>query len=109
MNNSALSKRLTEERQRLGQNQTKFGLLGGVSKRTQINYENGEKAPDTNYLLAVAAAGADIIYILTAESGHGVSGTVMIDDEKALLADFRKCSQEGQQAVRTVATTLATQ
>ena len=57
--------RIREERARLRLNQTKFGELGGVTKKTQMLYESSERSPDATYLSAVATAGVDVPYILT--------------------------------------------
>jgi len=57
--------RLREERVRLRLNQTKFGELGGVSKKTQMLYESSERSPDATYLSAIADADVDVSYVLT--------------------------------------------
>lgn len=57
--------RLCEERERLGKTQADFAALGRVEKRTQANYEAGTRVPDGNYLAAAAAAGVDVLYVLT--------------------------------------------
>lgn len=59
--------RLREERERLGMTQESFGQAGGVLKRALIRYEKGERAPDATFLAALAAAGADVLYVLTGE------------------------------------------
>jgi transcriptional regulator with XRE-family HTH domain len=59
--------RLKQERQRLGLSQEEFARLGGVQKRAQINYEKGERKPDTDYLAAVAAGGVDVRYVITGQ------------------------------------------
>lgn len=59
--------RLREERQRLGMSQTDFGAHGGVKKVAQIHYEQDERRPDVDYLVGVAEAGADVLYIVTGE------------------------------------------
>ena len=51
-------KRLQEERKRLGLTQDKIAEIGGVKRRTQINYEAGGRSPEGNYLFAIAAVGA---------------------------------------------------
>lgn len=56
--------RLREERQRLGLSQTDFGMLGGVSKTTQLMYESEDRCPDANYLSAVAIKGVDVLYVV---------------------------------------------
>ncbi|MDH1522109.1 helix-turn-helix domain-containing protein [Achromobacter mucicolens] len=57
--------RLAEERLRLGYGQGEFAALGGVGRGAQANYEKGLRQPDMAYLEAVAAAGADVLYIVT--------------------------------------------
>jgi len=59
--------RLRAERTRLGLNQTDFGALAGVTKKTQMLYEAGERVPDASYLAAIADAGADICLIITGQ------------------------------------------
>ena len=61
--------RLREERSRLGLNQTGFAALAGTTKTTQIGYEKEAVYPDAAYLAAIAAAGADIAYIVTGRRG----------------------------------------
>lgn len=65
--------RLREERERLGYNQTDFAAIGGVGRKSQFNYEEGERQPDAAYLAAAAAVGVDVLYILTGQrQGHGI-------------------------------------
>ena len=56
--------RLREERRRLGYTQEAFAGLGNVGRKSQHRYEAGTRSPDANYLEAIAAAGADIAYIV---------------------------------------------
>lgn len=60
-----INERLREERTRLGHSQEAFGELGGVGKQAQLRYEKGERHPDTQYMAAISAIGADVLYILT--------------------------------------------
>ena len=60
--------RLREERLRLGMSQPDFAALAGQKKNSQINYEGGKRSPDSDYLAAIAAAGADVSYIVTGKS-----------------------------------------
>ncbi|MBF0127681.1 MAG: helix-turn-helix transcriptional regulator [Magnetococcales bacterium] len=57
--------RIKEERSRLGLSQAAFGALGGVSRVAQESYEAGRRDVSTAYLAAIAAAGVDVMYILT--------------------------------------------
>jgi len=61
----SIGSRIKEERKRLGMDQIAFGNLGGVQAVAQSNYENDKRNPDAAYLAAVAAAGADVLYIVT--------------------------------------------
>ena len=45
--------------------QVDFARLAGVQRRAHIRYEQDERLPDAGYLAAIAAAGADVSYILT--------------------------------------------
>lgn len=72
----AVGARVKEERERLGFNQTDFAALGGMGRKTQFDYESGSRAPDGGYLIAIAAAGADVQYILTGVRSGSVAPAV---------------------------------
>lgn len=59
--------RLRKERERLGLNQTDFGAIGSIRRNAQMNYENGSRYPDSEYLTAIAKHGVDINYLITGE------------------------------------------
>lgn len=61
--------RLRQERKRLGLSQEKFATLGGVTRDTQMNYESGSRKPDSDYMIALAIVGVDVLYLLTGEYG----------------------------------------
>lgn len=83
--------RLREERERLGLTQEAFGAAGGVLKRAVVNYEKGERAPDSEFLRGIAAAGADVLYILTGKRDGEASGALS-DAESLLLTRYRQGS-----------------
>lgn len=89
------SDRLKEERKRLGLNQDEFAALGGVKKGAQFNYENGSRNPDSEYLTAIAAAGVDVLYLLTGEQ----TSSALPDDEKELLSGYRGLDIRGKAGV----------
>lgn len=60
--------RLKNERERLGMSQSDFAALAEIGRKSQFNYETGERSPDAQYLAAIANAGADIGYIVTGHS-----------------------------------------
>ena len=97
--------RLREERERLAMSQEKFAALGGVQKRAQINYESGERLPDAGYLAAIAADGADVMYILTGE--HSSAQPARDAAEQVLLNSYRSCSAQARQHLIQTAALLS--
>lgn len=85
------SERLKEERERLGLSQTDFGEKCGVKKLAQINYEKGERKPDSDYLQKAHELGVDIGYLF---SGHRTSPSTMPTEELFLLDNFRKFTEQ---------------
>lgn len=71
---STQGERIREERERLEMSQTAFGAVGGVRKQAQMNYEKGERSPDSLYLAAISKIGADIQYIVTGQRTQGALG-----------------------------------
>jgi transcriptional regulator with XRE-family HTH domain len=102
--------RLIEERKRMGLNQADFGAIGGVTKQSQHMYEVGKRFPDVAYLAAIAAEGADVLYIVTGRRTPNTLQTLSAE-ENALLASFSAAPQLGQVAAMAAleATTQATQ
>ncbi len=98
--------RLKEERERLGVNQTEFAALAGVSKNSQFNYEKGERSPDAAYLATVAAAGVDVLYILTGQRS-APNETALTTEESAVLNDYRSMPGSDRAAVRRMTSALA--
>ncbi|HEI8938522.1 TPA: helix-turn-helix transcriptional regulator [Klebsiella pneumoniae] len=80
-----IGNRLREERERLGLSQPAMGEVGGVKKLTQLNYEKGERVPDSTYLNAVAKIGVDIQFVVTGTR----SAAMLSRDEEELLSSFR--------------------
>lgn len=90
------SERLRTERERLVLSQQALAEKCGVTARSQRNYESGERNPDSAYLAAIAAAGADVLYILTGQRSGGAAvvpvATPALDAE--LLADAIKVVEQ---------------
>ena len=91
-----IGERLKEERQRLGLNQSDFAALAGVTKNSQLNYEKGERSPDTAYLAAVAESGVDVQYVVTGKRTPDPS-----DSLSAAEADLLERYRELPEADRT--------
>ena len=57
--------RIRKERKRIGLTQEEFGALGGAQRLAQGQYEKGVREPRLSYLISLAAASVDIIFIIT--------------------------------------------
>ncbi|MFT4191618.1 MAG: helix-turn-helix transcriptional regulator [Comamonas sp.] len=106
-------------------NQTEFGMLGGVTKDSQLNYEKGTRRPDSSYLEALAAQGVDVTYLLTGmrtptgtleaatqPAVNGVRSPAMrslTPDQVSLLENYENANETGRAAARTVLDALAQQ
>ena len=62
--------RLARERARLGLTQADLAVHAGIARRTQINYEAGERAPDATYLHALDARGIDPLFLITGRTAR---------------------------------------
>lgn len=58
-----------------GWTQAHLAEIGGVTKRTQIDYEKGRRNPDAAYLAAIARFGFDIDLIVTGRSARNDAET----------------------------------
>lgn len=92
-----IGERLRAERERLDFSQDAFGAIGGVAKRAQIRYEQGERSPDADYLAAVAKVGVDIRYVVTGDR-KGPSPVKLTEEEVALLGYWREASKPVRRA-----------
>lgn len=114
--------RLRSERSRLGLNQSDFGRLAAVSRRTQAGYEAGDGAPGAEYLAALAREGVDILYVVTGlptgfgpaaveEASRPWTGATAAESlrpaEVELVESFRRMSPPDQAAFRRLARSLA--
>jgi hypothetical protein len=73
--------------------QTEFGQIGGVGKRAQIYFEQGENEPGAWYWQQLHVAEIDSAYILTGAPG----ARDLVESE--LLGRFRAASLDVQGAV----------
>lgn len=90
--------------------QVDFGSIGGVKKLAQINYEKGERHPDSAYLAAIAAAGADVLYILTGQRLGGATpaaAPAMAPDEEILLDNYRNSPPDAKAAIKAASDAFA--
>jgi len=101
-----IGERLLEERERLGLSQTDLAELCGVTMRSQRNYEKGERQPDAAYLAAIAAAGADVLYILTGQRAFAPPPALK-PDEAALLDNYRHAPKDQQDILKATSAAFA--
>ena len=88
--------RLAEERKRLGLMQAEFASLVGTNVPKQSLYENDRRELRAAYLSRIAAAGVDVLYVLTGERSEGQ----WLDDEAArFLNDYFSLSPRLKQGV----------
>lgn len=106
MQSCAIGERLREERERFGWNQEDLGQLGGVNRNTQGKYEKGERNPDSAYLSAVAAAGVDVLYVLT---GRRISppNDSLSSEEIEFLNIYRRVAESDKALLNRTASALA--
>ena len=102
--------RLKEIREALALSQTEFAQIAGnagvpgATRQSQAKYEKGLATPSAAYLAAIAAAGADVLYILT---GQRTEGTASDPAEQVLLDSYRRCSSQARQNLIQTAALLA--
>jgi transcriptional regulator with XRE-family HTH domain len=77
--------RLAEERKRLGLKQAEFADLAGTDVPKQSLYENDRRDLRAAYLSRIAAAGVDVLYVLTGRRG---GGEWLAEDASAILSAF---------------------
>lgn len=105
---SNVGDRLREERERLGLSQSELAEHGGIKKGAQINYEKGDRSPDTDYLHGIMAAGADVCYIVTGMRSIFIDQKIILTKrEEALLDNYRNTSDEGKVVVEAAALAAA--
>ena len=101
-----VGERLREERERLGLNQTDFGVSVGVSRGTQKAYELGSGSPDIRYLAALEEAGVEVQYVLTGTKAPGIAPEAN-PAEAALLNQYRAIPEADQQAIHRIIGAMA--
>ena len=109
-----ISDRLREQRESLGLSQAVMAEKCGVAARSQRNYESGERSPDADYLAALAAAGADVLYILTGRRNPAIvirplapKVVELSKREAALLDNYKHTGEEGKKDIESRAALAA--
>jgi len=109
---SCIGERLKEERESLGLSQTAMAEIAanagaaGSTRQSQARYEKGQQTPGADYLAAVAAAGVNVLYVLTGQRGMA-PGPVLTKEEEALVDNFRNSPPEARAAIKATSDLLA--
>jgi len=101
--------RLRDERLRLGMTQAQLGAIASVTVQSQSLYEKGKNRLTNDYLAAIAAAGVDVLYVLTGKrvvSPSAVESDLPLDEQQ-LLSAYREVNEDGRKALRTICTALS--
>jgi transcriptional regulator with XRE-family HTH domain len=61
---SEFGARLVQERHRVGRSQADLARAAGISKPTQLAYEQGNRAPGLDYLMRMSLAGLDLWFLM---------------------------------------------
>ena len=102
--------RLREERERLGKTQEEFAAVAGVTRRPYVEWEKGTgPSPSAQNLAAMAAAGADVLYILTGQRSQPVPATAGLSHRAAALLDNYKHTDEAGKKIIEGTASLAAQ
>ena len=101
--NIAIGVRLKEIREELDMSQTDFAHIAevagvpGATRQSQAKYEKGLATPGATYLAAIAAAGADVLYILTGQRSQPVLPVAELTSrQRALLNNHENSDEEGK-------------
>ncbi|HBN9226516.1 TPA: helix-turn-helix domain-containing protein [Pseudomonas aeruginosa] len=109
-----IGERLSDERKRLGYNQSDFSALAGITRKTLFGYESGERAPDALALAAWAKSGLDVLYVVTGQR-QGVPAPApaqeqeapLAPDERILLDNYRHSPPDAQAALKATSDAFA--
>ena len=102
-----ISERLQEERKDLGLTQEAMTGKLGATKRSVINWEGGAALPGAEVLAGYAAAGADVLYILTGQRSQPVPPAQELPrQEQEWLALYRNSSEEVRAALKAAGNEL---
>lgn len=102
----SIGERLREVRERLGKTQSDFADIAasagvpGATRQSQAKYEKGLSSPSAAYLSAIAAAGADVLYILTGQPIAEATSAAAQGIDAVRLAIAIEAVEEGLEETR---------
>jgi transcriptional regulator with XRE-family HTH domain len=95
--------RLAEERKRLGLKQVDFATLVGTDVPKQSLYENDKRELRADYLVRLAQAEIDVMYVLT---GHRGAAARLSEQATRLIAAYLCLSEPTQRAFADLLETM---
>lgn len=107
MNTSNIFERLKEIRKELRLNQAQIAEICGVSRETWSRYESGKLSPGMEVLAAIAAAGADVQYILTGTRTQSPDTGPLSPRVAALLDNYQNTDEQGRKIIEATASAAA--
>lgn len=114
--NISIGERLREQRELMGKSQTEFALIAeaagvpGATRQSQAKYEKGIASASAAYMAAIAAEGADVLYILTGQRAGGSAAPpspALSRREAALLDNYQHTGEEGKKVIEGTAALAA--
>lgn len=101
---------IKKERERLGLTQPAFALIAGAAKRTVIDWEKGVSSPTAVQIAAMAAHGADALFIITGQRSQAVAEVELLSPrQKALLSNYEASDDVGKKHIESTASLLSQQ
>lgn len=101
----SFGERLRSERLRIGMQQLELADACAVARKTLSVWEKGEQTPNAAVLSRMAAAGVDVLYVVTGQHA-AESETTLAPAERALLQAWRDSNDKGRAALAAVAEVL---
>lgn len=92
--------KIAELRKKMGLSQTQFGKIIGAAQNTICNWENGNRKPDYETLVAMSKIfNCSIEYIIGEEEikTNSTKLEAITEQEKILLETFRSTTEQGKQ------------
>lgn len=91
--------RLKAVRKSMELTQKEFAELGGITQKTQVLYERGDRLANIGYLDGLASHGVDIVYLLT---GIPQKTSAFDDDEKELIIVYRMANKSEKNTLKNI-------
>lgn len=101
----SFGERLRSERLRIGMQQLELADACAVARKTLSVWEKGEQTPNAAVLSRMAAAGVDVLYVVTGQHA-AESETTLAPAERALLQAWRDSNDKGRALLAAAAEVL---